>query len=106
MNARERDELMIRMDERVKTVFNKMDDFDTMFNNHLHHHEVWEDDMNEGGGGLSPSVGDVIGDGSSICAEVTALNATGSVDSYTYDSFSDCDECNSYYLVCEDMGGP
>ena len=22
-----------------------MDDFDTMFNNHLHHHEVWEDDM-------------------------------------------------------------
>ena len=45
MNARERDELMIRMDERVKTVFNKMDDFDTMFNNHLHHHEVWEDDM-------------------------------------------------------------
>ena len=45
MNARERDELMIRMDARVKTVFNKMDDFDTMFNNHLHHHEVWEDDM-------------------------------------------------------------
>ena len=45
MNARERDELMIRMDERVKNVFNKMDDFDTMFNNHLHHHEVWEDDM-------------------------------------------------------------
>ena len=45
MNARERDELMIRMDERVKTVLNKMDDFDTMFNNHLHHHEVWEDDM-------------------------------------------------------------
>ena len=45
MNARERDELMIRMDERVKTVFNKMDDFDTMFNNPLHHHEVWEDDM-------------------------------------------------------------
>ena len=45
MNARERDELMIRMDERVKTVFNKMGDFDKMFNNHLHHHEVWENDM-------------------------------------------------------------
>ena len=45
MNARERDELMIRMDERVKTVFNKMEGFDTMFNNHLHHHEVWENDM-------------------------------------------------------------
>jgi hypothetical protein len=45
MNARERDELMIRMDERVKTVFNKMEDFDTMFTNHLHHHEMWENDM-------------------------------------------------------------
>ena len=45
MNAQERDELMIRMDERVKTVFNKMEDFDTMFTNHLHHHEMWENDM-------------------------------------------------------------
>jgi len=45
MNARERDELMIRMDERVKTVFNKMEGFDTMFSNHLHHHELWENDM-------------------------------------------------------------
>ena len=45
MNARERDELMIRMDERVKTVFNKMGDFDTMFTNPLHHHEMWENDM-------------------------------------------------------------
>ena len=45
MNARERDEFMIRMDERVKTVFNKMGDFDTMFTNHLHHHEMWENDM-------------------------------------------------------------
>ena len=45
MNARERDELMIRMDERVKTVFNKMEDFDNMFTNNLHHHEMWENDM-------------------------------------------------------------
>jgi len=45
MKAVERDELLIRMDERVKTVFNKMEDFDTMFNNHLHHHETWENDM-------------------------------------------------------------
>ena len=45
MNARERDELMIRMDERVKTVFNMMEDFDNMFTNHLHHHEMWENDM-------------------------------------------------------------
>ena len=45
MNSAQRDELMIRMDERVKTVFNKMEDFDTMFTNHLHHHEMWENDM-------------------------------------------------------------
>ena len=45
MKAAERDELLIRMDERIKTVFNKMDDFDTMFNNHLAHHELWENDM-------------------------------------------------------------
>ena len=45
MNAQERDELMIRMDERVKTVFNQMEGFDNMFTNHLHHHEMWENDM-------------------------------------------------------------
>jgi hypothetical protein len=45
MNSAQRDELMIRMDERVKTVFNKMEDFDTMFTNHLYHHEMWENDM-------------------------------------------------------------
>jgi len=45
MKAGERDELLIRMDERVKTVFNKMEDFDTMFTNHLHHHETWENEM-------------------------------------------------------------
>ena len=45
MNSAQRDELMIRMDERIKTVFNKMEDFDTMFTNHLHHHEMWENDM-------------------------------------------------------------
>jgi len=38
-------ELLIRMDERVKTIFNKMEDFEDMFTNHLHHHESWEDDM-------------------------------------------------------------
>ena len=45
MKEFEREELMIRMDERVKTVFHMMGDFDNMFNNHLHHHEVWENDM-------------------------------------------------------------
>ena len=45
MNSKERDELMIRMDERIKTVFNKMDDFETLFTNHLHHHEMWEKDI-------------------------------------------------------------
>ena len=42
MNSDERDELMIRMDERVKTVFHKMDDFENLFTNHLRHHELWE----------------------------------------------------------------
>jgi len=41
----EREELMIRMDERVKTIFNKMEGFDRMFTNHLAHHEKWEDDI-------------------------------------------------------------
>ena len=41
----EREELMIRMDERVKTIFNRMSDFDRMFTNHLAHHEKWENDI-------------------------------------------------------------
>ena len=45
MKQAERDEMMIRMDERIKTVFHNMEDFDTMFTNHLHHHEMWEQDM-------------------------------------------------------------
>lgn len=45
MKDEERDELMIRMDERIKTVFNKMDKFENLFTNHLHHHELWETDM-------------------------------------------------------------
>ena len=45
MRARERDELMIRMDERVKTVFNKMETFETLFTNHLAHDEKWENDI-------------------------------------------------------------
>ncbi len=41
----EKEELLIRMDERVKTIFNRMQDFDIMFTNHLAHHEKWEDDI-------------------------------------------------------------
>ena len=44
MNGEDHD-LIVRIDERVKTVYNKMDDFETMFTNHLHHHEMWENDM-------------------------------------------------------------
>ena len=39
-------EMLVLIDERVKTVFNKMDDFELMFTNHLHHHEIWENDIN------------------------------------------------------------
>ena len=38
-------DLIVRIDERVKTVYNKMDGFELMFTNHLHHHEMWENDM-------------------------------------------------------------
>ena len=44
MNGEDHD-LIVRIDERVKTVYNKMDDFENMFTNHLHHHEMWENDM-------------------------------------------------------------
>jgi|TARA_R100000152_G_C6598933_1_gene56767 hypothetical protein len=42
----DKDELLIRMDERIKTIYNKMDDFETLFTNHLAHHEMWENQMN------------------------------------------------------------
>tara|TARA_R110000744_G_scaffold34230_2_gene79942 strand:+ start:104 stop:313 length:210 start_codon:yes stop_codon:yes gene_type:complete len=45
MKDEERDELLIRMDERVKTVFNRMEKFETLFTNHLTHHEMWENDI-------------------------------------------------------------
>ena len=41
----EKEELLIRMDERVKTIFNRMHDFDKLFTNHLHRHETWENDI-------------------------------------------------------------
>ena len=44
MNNNDHD-LIVRIDERVKTVYNKMDGFETMFTNHLSHHEKWENDM-------------------------------------------------------------
>jgi alkylhydroperoxidase/carboxymuconolactone decarboxylase family protein YurZ len=45
MKEFEKEELMIRMDERVKTIFNMMDHFETLFTNHLSHHEKWENDI-------------------------------------------------------------
>jgi hypothetical protein len=44
MNEDDHD-LIVRIDERVKTVYNKMDDFEKLFTNHLHHHEKWENDI-------------------------------------------------------------
>ena len=44
MNGEDHD-LIVRIDERVKTVYNKMDGFEKMFTNHLAHHELWENDM-------------------------------------------------------------
>ena len=45
MKVEERDELLIRMDERFKTVFKRMEKFEKLFTNHLHHHQMWEDDI-------------------------------------------------------------
>ena len=47
MKPIERDELLIRVDERVKTIFNAQEDFENMFKNHLHHHELWEADIKQ-----------------------------------------------------------
>jgi hypothetical protein len=38
-------ELLIRIDERVNTIFNRMEKFETLFTNHLNHHEMWENDL-------------------------------------------------------------
>ena len=38
-------ELLISIDERVKTIYNRMDKFETLFTNHLAHHEMWEEDI-------------------------------------------------------------
>ena len=45
MDDWEREELLIRMDERIKTIYNRMDRFETLFTNHLTHHEQWENDI-------------------------------------------------------------
>ena len=45
MKEWEREELLIRMDERIKTIYNRMDKFETLFTNHLTHHEQWENDI-------------------------------------------------------------
>tara|TARA_Y100001963_G_scaffold4198_1_gene5510 strand:- start:483 stop:692 length:210 start_codon:yes stop_codon:yes gene_type:complete len=45
MDEWEREELLIRMDERIKTIYNRMDKFENLFTNHLHHHEMWEEDI-------------------------------------------------------------
>ena len=45
MDEWEREELLIRMDERIKTIYNRMDKFETLFTNHLSHHELWENEI-------------------------------------------------------------
>ena len=43
--AKDDRELLIRIDERVVTIFNQMGDMEDMFTNHLSHHESWENDI-------------------------------------------------------------
>jgi len=45
MIQRERDEIIIRVDERIKNIYNRMEKFEVLFTNHLAHHEMWEQDL-------------------------------------------------------------
>jgi|TARA_R110000744_G_scaffold236516_1_gene354085 hypothetical protein len=45
MIQRERDEIIIRVDERIKNIYNRMEKFEVLFTNHLTHHEMWEKDL-------------------------------------------------------------
>jgi hypothetical protein len=45
MDDWEREELLVRVDERIKTIYNRMDKFENLFTNHLTHHEMWENDI-------------------------------------------------------------
>jgi hypothetical protein len=65
--------------------------------------QIWEDDVNQGGAGIEPSVDDWVNDAYS-CAQVIAVNATGTADSYTNNTNADCDDCNDELLLCEGGG--
>jgi hypothetical protein len=67
--------------------------------------EIWEDDVNEFGGGLDPDVGDWISASSLECAQVIAINVTGEVADYTDSAYTDCADCNANTYQCE-SGGP
>tara|TARA_R100000742_G_C4259408_1_gene77237 strand:+ start:261 stop:470 length:210 start_codon:yes stop_codon:yes gene_type:complete len=45
MDDIKKEELLIRMDERIKNIYNRMEKFETLFTNHLAHHEMWENDI-------------------------------------------------------------
>jgi len=45
MDELKKEELLIRMDERIKNIYTRMEKFETLFTNHLHHHEMWENDI-------------------------------------------------------------
>ena len=45
MDEGQKEQLLIRVDERIKNIYNRMDKFETLFTNHLTHHEMWENDM-------------------------------------------------------------
>ena len=86
----------------------------------LNEYEVWENDSNDHsypGGDLTLAVDDWISgdgsDGSIHCAQVTALNASGTAEGATYYEYTDCSDCNDNEMLCEAMdpggdgpGGP
>ena len=68
--------------------------------------EIWEDGTNEFGAGLDPDVGDWISGQNMVCAQVTTLNVTGSIDDYTDSAYADCAACNENTYQCEEGFGP
>ena len=47
MDDKEKEELLVRMDARVKTIFTRMEGFETLFTNHFHHLQLWEDEIKQ-----------------------------------------------------------
>ena len=71
-------------------------------------YEVWENDPNNAGGGLTLSVDDWLAGmgsgGQTHCAKVISLNHTGTAVGLTATEYTDCSDCNDNESLCEALG--